>query len=650
MATVQEIAEIKATITQLYTEVNRQSTENEILKTEIKNLRAGQSMFQAVTTTAVLKAETPSYKKPEDINLTVFSAIPVFNGNSQEYRPWRQMVFNLMEEIKQFSGTPQYYHALTIVRTNIQGEAAHILTNQNTIMNFQAIVNRLDYTYADSRPLYVLQEELRRIRQGKLTLSEYYDQINNALNLILSKITMTSSSEGRNIQEHLAMEEAVRIFTANLNSSFTKATLYSNQPPTIERAYAIALTIQHDNMSHAADVNIRRDNPQHNHPHRRDQPHIRQNYVQQDYVPEQRRFRPNYQAQPQRYVTPNHPRAMETDNSTFNQRNPFRQQSQRNFQPQYQRQNNNYQQQQAPNPSFPAIKREREDSGKNHKFQRVNQLDTHKIEDDLVSKLNDFDLILGESGLRQIKAKINLFEYKLEYEQKLEQAVNYTNDSEFYKENIDKLMQRNEDLNETLPFTTTIEATIRTTDNEPIWTKQYPYPYSDNEFVNKEVEKLLKDGIIQKSRSPYNSPIWTVPKKGIDENGRPKRRMVIDFQKLNSRTITDRYPIPDVNMTIQNLGKAKIFSTIDLESGFHQIKIKESDREKTAFAVNGAKYEFIRMPFGLKNAPSIFQRCVDDILREWANQAEKINSAIKANQKIFQKHFCVAVLWENALK
>lgn len=93
--------------------------------------------------------------------------------------------------------------------------------------------------------------------------------------------------------------------------------------------------------------------------------------------------------------------------------------------------------------------------------------------------------------------------------------------------------------------------------------------------------------------------------------------MVVDFQKINSHTITDRYPIPDVNMTIQNLGKAKIFSTIDLESGFHQILIKEPDREKTAFSVNGAKYEFIRMPFGLKNAPSIFQRCVDDILREY---------------------------------
>lgn len=105
-------------------------------------------------------------------------------------------------------------------------------------------------------------------------------------------------------------------------------------------------------------------------------------------------------------------------------------------------------------------------------------------------------------------------------------------------------------------------------------------------------------------------------KKGLDKDGKPKRRLVIDFQKLNTKTITDEYPIPDINMMIQNLGRAKIFSTVDLESGYHQILIKESDREKTAFSINHAKSHFKRMPFGLKNAPSIFQRCVNDILHE----------------------------------
>lgn len=254
-----------------------------------------------------------------------------------------------------------------------------------------------------------------------------------------------------------------------------------------------------------------------------------------------------------------------------------------------------------------------------------------------ISDLTDFDMILGEQGLRQIKAKINLFEYKLYYKKQVtsdkpnytndctknecmsltSNKINYTNDCAKYEREIKHLMKINEQISEILPFTTTILATIRTKDDEPVYTKQYPYPYSEKEFVDSEINKLLNDGIIEKSYSPYNSPIWVVPKKGTDLHGKPKRRLVIDYQKLNAHTITDKYPIPDIGMTIQNLGRARFFSTIDLESGFHQILIKKEDREKTAFSINHAKYQFKRMPFGLKNAPSIFQRCVNDILQKF---------------------------------
>lgn len=134
-------------------------------------------------------------------------------------------------------------------------------------------------------------------------------------------------------------------------------------------------------------------------------------------------------------------------------------------------------------------------------------------------------------------------------------------------------------------------------------------------FVKKDIENLLKNGIITPSYSPYNSPIWVVPKKGINEDGTPKQRLVIDYRKLNLHTIFDRYPIPDISIILSNLGESKYFSKIDLESGFDQILFDEIDKEKTAFSVDGAKYEFNRMPFGLKNAPSIFQRAIDDVLR-----------------------------------
>lgn len=95
-----------------------------------------------------------------------------------------------------------------------------------------------------------------------------------------------------------------------------------------------------------------------------------------------------------------------------------------------------------------------------------------------------------------------------------------------------------------------------------------------------------------------------------------KKRLVIDFRKLNDKTISDKYPIPDISGILSNLEGSKFFTTLDLKSGFHQINLSEKDREKTAFSVKNGIYEFCRLPFGLKNAPSIFQRAIDDVLRE----------------------------------
>ena len=92
--------------------------------------------------------------------------------------------------------------------------------------------------------------------------------------------------------------------------------------------------------------------------------------------------------------------------------------------------------------------------------------------------------------------------------------------------------------------------------------------------------------------------------------------MVIDYRKLNEDTIPDRYPIPDIGTIISNLGSNKYFSTIDLKRGFHQIALNETHMEKTAFSIANGKFEFTRLPFGLRNAPAIFQRALDDVLRE----------------------------------
>ncbi|KAH8318203.1 hypothetical protein KR067_011438, partial [Drosophila pandora] len=120
--------------------------------------------------------------------------------------------------------------------------------------------------------------------------------------------------------------------------------------------------------------------------------------------------------------------------------------------------------------------------------------------------------------------------------------------------------------NQTLPYNTNVVATIRTEDNNPVYSKAYPHPMGVADFVNKEIKDLLKSKIITPSRSPYNNPTWVVDKKGSDETGGRKKRLVIDFRKLNEKTIPDKYPLPSIELILANLGKAKYFTTLDLKS------------------------------------------------------------------------------------
>lgn len=102
-----------------------------------------------------------------------------------------------------------------------------------------------------------------------------------------------------------------------------------------------------------------------------------------------------------------------------------------------------------------------------------------------------------------------------------------------------------------------------------------------------------------------------------DSSGKQKWRMVIDYRRLNEKTINDRYPLPNITEILDKLGKSLYYTTLDLTSGFHQIEMDPRDIDKTAFTVDGSGHcEYLRMPFGLKNAPSTFQRVMDNVLQE----------------------------------
>lgn len=172
---------------------------------------------------------------------------------------------------------------------------------------------------------------------------------------------------------------------------------------------------------------------------------------------------------------------------------------------------------------------------------------------------------------------------------------------------------------ENLTFTNRIKHHIRTTDDNPVYTKSYRYPFIHRQEVSDQINKMLTQGIIRPSESAWSSPIWIVPKK-VDASGKQKWRLVVDFRKVNEKTIDDKYPIPNISDVLDKLGKCQYFTTLDLASGFYQVEMEPSDISKTAFNVEHGHFEFLRMPMGLKNSPSTFQRVMDNILRGLQNQ------------------------------
>ena len=199
--------------------------------------------------------------------------------------------------------------------------------------------------------------------------------------------------------------------------------------------------------------------------------------------------------------------------------------------------------------------------------------------------------------------------------------TNHLNQEE--KANLITLCSRYSDVfyieGERLTFTNKIKHRIRTIDEVPVHTKNYRYPFVHRQEVRDQIEKMLEQGIIRPSESAWSSPIWVVPKK-MDASGKQKWRLVVDFRKLNEKTLDDKYPIPNITDVLDKLGKCHYFTTLDLASGFYQVETHPQDIEKTAFNVEHGHFEFLRMPMGLKNSPSTFQRVMDNVLRGLQNE------------------------------
>ncbi|CAF1523812.1 unnamed protein product [Adineta ricciae] len=192
----------------------------------------------------------------------------------------------------------------------------------------------------------------------------------------------------------------------------------------------------------------------------------------------------------------------------------------------------------------------------------------------------------------------------------LQKLVAHIEDKQHYDDFLSILQQnkRSFDTSKMTRAKTQIHHTINTGDHPPINARPYYKTVQQRKEVQQEVEQLLNQGILRPSHSPWSSPILL--KKKPDGS----YRFLVDFRRLNSITRKDSYPQPSAEELLHRLAGHRIYTKLDLKSGYFQIPIHESDIPKTAIVTQDGLYEFTVLAQGLMNAPPTFQRVMNELL------------------------------------
>lgn len=144
---------------------------------------------------------------------------------------------------------------------------------------------------------------------------------------------------------------------------------------------------------------------------------------------------------------------------------------------------------------------------------------------------------------------------------------------------------------------------------KPAYIKPYRIPHAQKAEIHKQIDNMLKEGIIEETRSKWSAPLLIVPKK-VDQNGNKKWRVVIDYRQLNKQIQDDKFPLPCITEILDSLQGAMYFSHLDLSQGYYQVELGHSSRQYTAFTTDRGQYQMTRLPMGLKISPSAFSRAM----------------------------------------
>ncbi|KAK9730631.1 Reverse transcriptase (RNA-dependent DNA polymerase) [Popillia japonica] len=144
--------------------------------------------------------------------------------------------------------------------------------------------------------------------------------------------------------------------------------------------------------------------------------------------------------------------------------------------------------------------------------------------------------------------------------------------------------------------------------------KKMRLPFIEREIVDKQVQEWINVRIIESCTSEYASQVVIVKKKD------GSHRLCIDYRKLNKVVVKDRYPLPLIEDQLDRLQEAGVFSTLDLKNGFFHVPVEEQSRKYTAFVTHNSQYQFLKLPFGFCNSPSVFQRFINTIFSDMARK------------------------------